>query len=373
MTKVSLAADVMQPIPRIGDGHAFLINWAGGLQSAEKDKDQWHILPLQHGNKPHASGYYSKAAMQAFMTQRGVRFIAYQQINWMKGEYTSHWAPLIPGENNFSESPANLWSHVAGNLSRARAQPLIGTIENPTIAQIEAIRDAHSEPERLARSISLSLRNLDTSVAEIAAFYHDELTNFLAAGKVDGLRSSSMRDQTLYALVHSFFLHLGGARDYLAAFVALKLGMDITKTDSMARLIEALRGPDNSGSPILQLLASKGYVRPKATPSTKWEAAGWLDEVTDLRNELTHRRTYGHTMAERMGHVCPIDADVGLYRYFRPISWKTSDQDVFDVMIGHYERVNELFFAAAKLSGHDISILQITDKDVISLEMTTRK
>ncbi|PLP59008.1 hypothetical protein CYK37_10915 [Mesorhizobium loti] len=363
----------MQPVPRVSDGHAFLINWAGGLQSAERDRDQWRIIPVQHNNKPHASGHYTKAGVQAFMAQRGVRFVAYQQIIWTKGEYNSSWAPFIPGQSNFANSPADLWGRVASNLGRERAQPLIRAIEKPTTNQIEAILDAQSEPERLARSISLSLRNLDTSVAEISAFYHNELTSFLAVGKVNGSRSSSMRDQTLYALVHSFFLHLGSARDYLAAFTALELGMDTTKTDSMARLIEALRGPDTSGSPILQLLASKGYIRPRANPSAKWEAAGWLSEVTDIRNEFTHRRTYGQTTVEQMGHVRLIDAEVGLYRYFRPILWKTSDNDVFDVIINHYESVNELFFSAAELSGHDTSIIHINDNDIISVDMTNRR
>lgn len=56
-------------------------------------------------------------------------------------------------------------------------------------------------------------------------------------------------------------------------------------------------------------------------------------------------------MAEQMGHLRELDLDSGLYRYFRPVCLKTTDQDVFDVMIANYERVNELFFTAAKLSG----------------------
>jgi len=302
------------------------------------------------------------------MVERGAKFVAYQQINWLDGQYTSHWVPFIPGQQNFSQSPADLWGRVASNLSRARTGPLIEAVDGADSAQIEAIMDAHSEPERLARSIGLSLRCLDKSVSDIAAYYHEQLTNLLAAGSVNGQRHSSMRDQALFALVHTFFLHVGSARDYLAAFVALKLGIG-DKADSMARLIDVLRGPNTSGSPILQMLATKNYIVPKPDPSTKWEVAGWLEEVTSLRNEFTHRRTYGQTMAERMGHLRPLDPSVGLYRYFRPISWKSTDQDVFDVIIGHYEKVNELFFAAAGLSGHDMSILEITDKDVISMRV----
>lgn len=369
MAKVPLALDVMMAIPRIDDGHGFLINWSGGLQSVEKGKNQWQVLPVQHDNKPHVSGFYTRAAMQEFMEQRGAKFVSFQQISWIDGHYTSQWAPLIPNQQNFGQSPADRWMNVASNLTRARCQPLMTVNKNLNDAQYEAIMDDHSEPERLARSIALSLRCLDNSVSAIADFYHEELTNLLADGSTDGHRHASMRDQALFALVHSFFLHIGSARDYLAAFVALKLGLDVTKIDSMARLIETLRVGDATRSPIAQLLATKGYIRPKPAPSTKWEVAGWLDEVTDIRNEFTHRRTYGQTKAERMGHLRPLDESVGLYRYFRPIYQKGADKDVFDVMIGHYEKVNELFFIAAELSGHDMSIMHLTDKDIISMEV----
>lgn len=338
----------------------------GGVQSAERDKGRWQILPLQHEGAPHVSGMYSKAEMQAFMKQRGARFVAFQQISWLKGDFTSNWAPLIPGETNFHESPADLWSRAASNLDQARTKPAIQALQNPTFDQIAAIRDAHSQPERLARSISLSLRNLDTSVSQIAEFYHEELSNLLAGGQTDGRRSSSTRDQNLYALVHSFFLHLGTARDYLAAFVGFELGMDVTKIDAMNRLVDAIRAPDIARSAILAMLEAKGYIKPIGAPSTKWKDAGWLNEATDLRNEFTHRRTFGDMTAERMGHLRPLDADVGLYRYFRPVSWQAGDKDVFDVILDSYERTNELFFAAAKLSRQDLSIMQITDKDIIS-------
>lgn len=366
MNREPLAPNLMQPIPRHGDQNAFLINWSGGLQSAEINNDQWKIYPIQYSNKPHISGFYTKASMFAFMRDRGAKFIAYQQIIFNKGSFNSHWAPFIPNQSNFSESPADRWGNVASNLTRARSRPMIEALDHAEKAQIDEILDAHSEPERLARSIALSLRCLDTSVSDIAAFYNEELTNLLASGSLNGHGHSNMRDQGLFSLIHAFFLHIGSVRDYLGAFLALQLGMDHQKTDSMARLIDALREPHTNQSPILQLLANKGYIIPKPAPSTKWELAGGLAEVTDLRNEFTHRRTYGQTRAERMGHLRPLDGSVGLYRYFRPISWTRPGEDVFDVIIGHYEMINELFFTAAELSGHDMSILQINDRDVIS-------
>lgn len=366
MSKVPLV-ETMQSLPRIEDGQGFIMHWTGGLQSVEKDTDQWYILPLQYGGKPHASGPYSKLAMLAFLRQRGANFVAYQQISWTDGSHAAFWNPYIAGQQNYAESPADLWNQAAQNLMRARVSPLVEAFDNPSREQITAIQDAHSEPERLARSISLSLRNLDTTVSQIASFYHTELINQLAAGHTDGGRSSSVRDQNLYALVHNFFLHFGAARDYLGALIAFQLGMN-ANVDAMNRLVDALRSPLNDQSAILQLLTAKGYITPIGGHSTKWKSAGWLENATELRNEFTHHRTYGHLAVERMGQLEALDRNIGLYRYFRPVLWKGTVQDVFEMILFNYERVNELFFSAAKLSGQDLSILNLTDRDIISIE-----
>ncbi|CCE94913.1 hypothetical protein SFHH103_00413 [Sinorhizobium fredii HH103] len=363
-----LSADLMQPIPRLDDGHAFMISWSGGVQSAEAGKDQWRVLPVLHEGKPCVNGFYSKSDLGRFMKQRGLKFVAFQHIQWMGGAFNSHWAPLIPGQSNFSLSPANVWGNVSRNLSRARIETALKAQQDPSPGEMEAILDAKSEPERLAQSIALSLRNLDTSVEQVSSFYNQELTNQLAAGKIDGSRSSSMRDQVLYAQVHSFFLHLGAARDYLATFIALQLGKDHQKYDAMGRLIEAVRTADIEGSMILKIMEARGYVSPRENTSDKWSVSGWLKQATDLRNEFVHKRTYGHKAVERMGHLRPIDLENGLYRYFRPIALDHAANDVFDVIIEHYEKTNELFYTAAKASGFDASILHLTDKDIISIK-----
>ncbi|MET4687431.1 hypothetical protein [Sinorhizobium fredii] len=302
------------------------------------------------------------------MKQRGLKFVAFHDIRWMKGAYYSHWAPLIPGQSNLSLSPADLWKNVANNLADARIQAALQTQQSPSPDEMEAIVDAKSEPERLAQSIALSLRNLDTSVEQIASFYNEELTNKLADGKIDGSRSASTRDQALYAQVHSFFLHFGAARDYLATFIAFQLGKDRKRNDAMARLIENTRTADIEGSAILKSLASKGYIAPRENTSGKWDIAGWLQQATELRNELVHKRTYGQKLAERMGHLRPVDLENGLYRYFRPIALDDASNDVFDVIIEHYEKTNELFFATVKASGFDASIPRVTEKDIISIK-----
>jgi hypothetical protein len=68
-------------------------------------------------------------------------------------------------------------------------------------------------------------------VEQIAEFYNTEVTNGLANGRTNGNRYATTRDQSLYALVHSFFLHLGSVRDYLATLIAVQLGLNPDDTD----------------------------------------------------------------------------------------------------------------------------------------------
>ncbi|WCA58142.1 hypothetical protein G6M16_010670 [Agrobacterium tumefaciens] len=364
-------SEFMQPIRRQGDADTFLMAWTGGIKAAQLDQNRWRLLPVLHSGGPHVSGFYTQAELGAFLKERGYRFVAFQQINWRSGSHFSHWAPIIPGERNHAFSPSDLWSNVARRLGETRTRPLLRSGSEKTEEEYQAIMDDAHEDERLANSISLSLRNLDTSVEHIASFYHEELINQIADGNIDGRRSATMRDQYLYEQVHSFFLHLGSVRDYLAAFIANQIGMDSLKVDSMARLIEKIRGPHVVSSPLLQELQSSGNIAPQGEPSTKWMAGGWLDAATDTRNEFVHRRTYGQKTVERMGHLRATDRPSGLFRYFRPIKLATTaENDVFDVIVDHYENNNRLLHACAKLSGHDTSMRELDPNDVISFEVT---
>ena len=177
--------------------------------------------------------------------------------------------------------------------------------------------------------------NMDISVEQIAEFYNEQLVNHMASGSLEGKRASSTLDQTLFAHVHSFFMHLGAARDYLAAFCALRMGKDPQKVDSFARLAEAVRPEHFSADDLLQLLQARGYFRQKPTSSVKFELAGWMEEVTDLRNEFMHRRPYGDRFIEQMGFAQPVDREAGLYRYVRPIVLKNAEEDVQSVILRH--------------------------------------
>jgi hypothetical protein len=207
---------------------------------------------------------------------------------------------------------------------------------------------------------------MDINVEQIAEHYYEQLVNHMVAGSIDGQRSSNTQAQTLFAHVHSFFLHLGAARDYLGALVARRIGLD-EKIDSMARLVGELRESTLPDEPLLALLFGIGCISAHPKKPGKYTVAGWMHDVTAIRNELVHKRPYGSKFAERFGWVIPQQRDAGIYRYFRPLYLNgNAEQDVLDVVLHHYAQCTNLFHKAAKASGNDASMLHITDADVIS-------
>lgn len=358
----------MKPIPRQTDGDAFFQIYSGGVRAVEPIDNSWHLEPVLHDGHPCTKGSISSAKLQAFFRHQGFTFVAFHRMGWFKGQYHSSWCPFIPGQTNHMQGPADLWNNVAGNLSQARTAGDLTALIEPTHEQIAAILDNRSEAERLARSISLSIRNMDISVEVIAEFYNEQLVNHMASGNLEGERASSSLDQTLFAHVHSFFVHLGAARDYLAALCALRLGKDPNKFNSFAWLTEVVRTEDLARDDLIRLFHQRGYLQQKPTSVNKLEVAGWMKEVTDLRNEFIHRRPYGDRFVELMGFAKPVDREAGLYRYVRPMMLGTAEDDAESVVLRHYREMTGLCHAAALASGSDVSMFTLTDADIISVD-----
>jgi hypothetical protein len=214
---------------------------------------------------------------------------------------------------------------------------------------------------------------MDINIEQIAEFYHEQLVNLMSGGRLTGQRSGSSQDQTLFAHVHSFFLHLGAARDYLGAFIAMRIGQDPEEIDSMAGLIRILKQEHLGTDKLLDLLHAKGFVRPSPQNAKKWEAAGWLKQASALRNQFAHQRPYGSRHAERFGWAVAISEENGIFRYYRPIVDKDGvERDVLDVIAEHYKNCTSFFHEMAAQSGKDISIFHFTDEDIISISMEKR-
>lgn len=142
----------------------------------------------------------------------------------------------------------------------------------------------------------------------------------------------------------------------------------------MAGLFRALKSQHFGNDKLLDLLHAKGFVRASAQKPGKWESAGWLKDASGLRNQFVHRRPYGSRHVERFGRAVAISEPNGLFRYYRPIVvGDTVENDVLDVIAGHYKNCTALFHEMAQASGKDISMFRLTDKDIISIKTVKRR
>lgn len=342
----------------------------GGFRAGMSENDRWVIEPVLDSGRPIRKGFLTKAQLDALMRNTGLMPIAFQSLGWHGGEYHSNWSPIIPGRSRHLQGPSDLWSNLAMNLADQRSNTKLRDMTAPSLEQIASIFDDRSDEERLALSISLSLRSMDISVEQIAEFYHEQLVDLLAAGFTDGQQSSGSQDQTLFSHVHSFFLHLGAARDYLAALVAARIGKDPSRIDSMARLVDALRPRHFGSDALLDLLVTRKYIVPTPKNLNRREMSGWLHDASVLRNQFVHSRPYGARFIERFGRVTAVAPKSGLYRYTRPILiGNNASGDVLDVVVHHYKRATALFQDLAEASGSDTSMLTLTDKDLRSVHV----
>ncbi|MGR3466100.1 hypothetical protein [Limimaricola sp.] len=354
-------------LKRQADNEGFYLNFTGGFRAANIYGDSWQIEPVLIGNKPCATGPLTMSQLKEVVAQKDLRAVAFHRFGWVNGEYYTSWAPIVLGKGNHSEGPADLWNNIAGNISRPRVKELFSKIERPTGADVAKALDDRNPVEALAQHIGLSLRSMDISVEQIADHYHEQLVNHMAAGRVNGERSANTLSQTLFAHVHSFFLHLGAARDYLGALIAYRIGLDPERIDSMARLVSELRQAKLAADALLELLFRGGNITTHPEKTNRFAVSGWMQDVTSLRNQLVHKRPYGSKSSEHSGWVVPVNKEAGLYRYFRPLEIEgDSNRDVFDVLHYHYAKCTDLFHMAAKASGNNAEMMRITDADIIS-------
>jgi hypothetical protein len=366
-----ICSEKWQALPRQPDADIFYIHCTGGFRGAKVSDDHWQIEPVFEGGAARAKGFLTDAQLHQIVRIGGFKVLGFQSSGWFNGEWHSSWRPIIPTEKNHSRSPSDIWGDISSNLFRATRARQLKELKDADHTKVATILDDRTVEERLAQAISLSLRSVDHSVEQIAEHYNEQLVNKMYAGAVDGQRSSNTMDQNLFAHVHAFFLQIGAARDYLAALMASRLGMDAShgKVDTMNALKSKLRGQHAGREPILDLLIKKDWLVLSADSPGRWMTSGWLKEITDLRNEIVHRRPYGSVYSERFGWAMPLRAELGLYRYYRPIEIEGQpERDLLDVICSHYQTCTGLFFEAANASGLNGSMMTLTDKDIISLK-----
>jgi hypothetical protein len=352
------------------DGEIFYVHCTGGFRAAEIDDDKWAIEPIYEGGRVYTKGFLSKTEFWTLISKCGLLPIAIERLGWYQGAHYSSWSPIIPGRTNHMRSPADLWISIASNSWDERVGTNLENLIDPTRESVAALIDDQIPLESYAQFIGQSLRSMDVSVQQIVEFYNEQLVDLLASRKMDGnwVSKSAYLEQTLKAHVHSFFVHFGSARDYLASFITARIGRH-KRLDSMTRLLAELSDEDFDSDGLLAQLKTLGYVRRSSKKRTNWEVSGWLEEASVLRDKFVHRRPYGSRFVEQSGRAIPIDAESGLYRYFRPIHDDiNAENDLLDLVVRHYKQTTQLFQNMAETSGGDISIATLTDKDIVSVE-----
>jgi len=349
-------------IPRQRDGESLYLHFSGGIRAGRIQGDRWALEPILVAGRPASDGAFSQADLARMERRLGLQAIAFQHCGWSKGAYHSNWVPIIPGQSNHMIGAADLWRNIASQIAQQRRGHLLKGLVDPDHDQVAAILDAQEVDEKLADFISLSLRGLDISVEAIAEFYNEQLINLMADGKLSGERTSGTLDSTLYAHVHSFFLHSGAARDYLASLIAHRLGED-PRVDSLTLLCKKLRSRHVGADSLLNVLIDQGLVA-ESKQKGMWVSSGWMKALSDLRNLFTHRRPYGSRSCEHWGWAVPLSGQSQLFRYNRPFD-KHDGEDIFDLVIRQYRQIIHLFHELALSSGLNADIPVITDEDII--------
>lgn len=355
-------------IPRIKDGESFYLHFSGGIRAGRIQGDRWAIEPVLAQKRPASFGNFSKSDIWKMASFFRIAPIAFQNSGWRNGSYYSNWVPIIPGQSNHMIGASDLCRNISARIGDKRRRSRLDGLTNATRENFVAIVDDEQPDEKLAQFIALSLRGMDISVEEIAAFYHERLIDLMATERLKGERVSGTLDQVLNTHVHSFFMHAGAARDYLGSFIALKVGEDPVAVDSYKSLCKKLRSRHLDADPMLAELIRRGLIK-ESKQKGQWQTGGWMWELTELRNTFTHRRPFGSRFAEGSGRAVSLSAAGQFYRYTRPFETDTGE-DVLDIVVKQYQRVIELFHCLAKISGFDSEITVITDDDIIEVNMS---
>ncbi|MDO9581860.1 MAG: hypothetical protein Q7J24_01930 [Desulfomicrobium sp.] len=369
---MKMPIDVVAPFEVEDDHQSYIMHFTGGIQAWQRDKDSWSYGPIIYKGEPVMAGMLSTEVLRFAINQMGLSPIILAHRVCIDGSSSTILRSMNPNKKNDTLSAADVWGTISGNIVKKRVAAFRAQNPNATTEEVLKVINRKTSEEIFARFISESLRSMDICIDAISSYYHEQLVIFLREGKKVGERSSNIADLTCIANVHSFFLHLGAARDYLGALIAQRCGMP-DNVDDMARLLDKLRWNNLPMDSILQTLIKRNVVTKKDN-SEKCKLSGWLDRISGVRKQMVHKRPYGSHESEEYGHIRSAGDLKGHYRFWKPIYLETnSDQDALDFISDAYHKITELFGEVALASGNDTSIPILTDKEIKKLEVTAGK
>ncbi len=337
------------------DYHSLVMNLTGGFKAWQRSQNEWSIGPIIYNDEVVMAGILSFAELRSAMSIMGLSWTVFEHRVVMSGVITKMWRSVEPVGMNSALSATDVWQTIRANSTSRRVAQFRAQFPDSSAQEILTIMEQSNADERLSEYISDSLRSMDICISSISDFYHDQLTTFLREGRAVGAKSCSVADLPFVANVHSFFVHFGAARDYLAALLAYRCGLS-QNTEAMNRLLDKLTWNNLPNDPIIQHLVKVGCFAAKPN-STKTKLAGWLEDASNVRNELVHRRPFGSHESERYGHIQNAGGLEGHFRFFKPIHvGDGSTTDTLDYLADLYGKTTKLFGEIALISGADTAI-----------------
>lgn len=357
----------LQIIPADDDHHALSLNLTGGIKAWKLDDDEWSLGPIKYSGHPAIVGSLSTAELHSAISQLKISPIQFENTTVVNGITTTFLQIAVRDKLDRSFGAADAWHFISRNAARKRLLAHKHERSNSLVSEPNVEQTYITSEEKFADYISDSLRSMDICISSICNYYHQSLISSFRDGREPRLGFSHTSDLPFIANVHSFFVHVGAARDYLASLIASRLKLP-ARVDAMSRLVKALTWEKLPPDPLIRHLVSEGCLAAEKG-STKCKVSGWLEDVSNLRNSLIHTRPYGSHEAEKFGRIESVEGLDGHYIYVKPIDLDDGEpRDALDVVAEIYVKIGHLFHELACSSGGDTSIPTLTDSDIIELK-----
>lgn len=336
------------------DHQTVCVNNTGGLKIWQISRDEWSYGPVLRHGKPCIAGVFTFPEVKKKIENIQLIPIGYEYCSSIDGIVTNTYMSVYPVSKKNPFPTTDVWQNIVGNMAGAKEQ-------------------SDGLHRRYAQYLTASLRSLDFCIAAMANHYHNQLVSSLREGRPEGQRYSHISDLSFAANVHSFFLHFGSARDYLATLVARRCGIQSKEVDSLASLAKRLHPSRLPDDPLLRHLLNSGLLVPDVD-GKKMQAGGWLKGASALRNSVVHNHPYGSREPEQAGMILSIDGAKETFKYWRPIMVDgEGDRDALDVATKVYHNTMHLFGWLAEKSGLKPDIRTLDDTSIVDIKFKVGK
>lgn len=235
------------------------IHLTGGIR-ADQVIGGWSIQPVPSPDGPKMFRPFQRTVVDHFAKTANLKLIGVDQISGISGPLpTRIWTPLY-GQSASAMSAADQWGAIAIAASRSNDHALADS----------------------ARKIEVTLNAAGIRIRDASDCLHAQLHAALIEQRNPGRLFKNIPLFDLFLAFHSLMSEMASARDYIAQFVARKLGAP-EKVDALNRFEDwagvAIRA-EAATDPLAVALLGSG--KPGADNA-------WLNELTEYRNMFLHR------------------------------------------------------------------------------------